>query len=122
MSVPQPSADGYIHNPHVPEDTEDLADGLYLHPDTPVLTVATGGETKVYVAADRFMEVQKERDEYRRLLALINAWRITSGRTEAALTALLARVGEGADQAKATLEILRWVQSEQMARQVRGES
>jgi hypothetical protein len=113
MPRPQPGADGYIHNPNVPEGTEDLVNGLYLHPDAPVMTITRDGQTEVYVAASAFMEVQRDRDEYRRILALVNAWRLSSVRSEHALRQLLMRVGEGDAQAEATLDIIRWASEQQ---------
>jgi hypothetical protein len=121
MTQPQPG-DGYILNPNVPEGTEDLGNGLYIHPDVPVMTMSRDGKPEVYVSASAFMEMQKKRDEYRRVLALINAWRVDPNRSERGLRQLLERVGEGDTQAEATLDIMRWVQSEQLARRVKGEA
>ncbi len=100
-------------DPRFPEGTESLDDGLYIHPTTPVLTVSRDGAAPdVYVDAAAFMQVQKERDEYRRLLALINAWRVGGARSEIRLRQLLMQAGEGDVQAEATLDIIRWVESQ----------
>lgn len=100
-------------DPRFPEGTEDLDADLYIHSTTPVLTVSRdGAPPEVYVTAAAFMEVQKERDEYRRVLALINAWRVGAARPEARLRQLLAGVGEGDAQGEATLDIIRWAQGQ----------
>lgn len=61
-----------------PEDTDDLLNGLYLNDNVPQwkVTDADGAE-HILVPAQTFMEMQRERDQYRRTLALINAWRTT---------------------------------------------
>src|ERR1017187_5399862 len=64
---------------------EDLDAGLYIHRDDPgrrmpgikVTTISDpDGMTQYLVDAVQFMEIQLERDNYRRALALINAWRL----------------------------------------------
>lgn len=98
---------------------ENLTEGLYLDPRLTVTTISTTVRdpgrsvfaepevTESYlVSAEDFMAVQKERDAYRRVVALVNAWRITPNRSEARLRDLLAAVGQGDGEGEATLSIL----------------
>jgi hypothetical protein len=61
---------------------EDFTDGLYIHPESAVVvTVAARGsasmpEVEHFVGAFDFMLLQKERDELKRTLALINLTRV----------------------------------------------
>lgn len=95
---------------------EALADGLYLHrrteqwpSGTRTMTVTVDGEPREWVDADDFMAVQKERDDHRRVIALINAWRWSPAfvdRDSRRLDALLAAAGESVQSGRAMLEIL----------------
>jgi hypothetical protein len=86
---------------------EDLEAGLYLWPHTtPVTTITRGEQTEYLVDAHAFMEMQRERDNYRRVLALINAWRISPERSERSLRHLLAGVGFSDADARAMAEII----------------
>lgn len=69
---------------------ENPDEGLYLHqagsPERKgmpggarVLKLAADGGERYYVRAEDYMAVQKERDDYRRNMALVNAWRVTQG-------------------------------------------
>ena len=92
---------------------EDYNAGLYLHARTTALTTITGpdGTPTVLVSAADFMAMQRERDEYRKIVDLINAWRINPRRTEARLTALLAKVGQDDSKAEAMAGLIRWAES-----------
>jgi hypothetical protein len=66
---------------------EDPDEGLYLHQaggrmpgGARVLKLAQDGRERYYVRAEDYMAVQKERDDYRRSMALVNAWRVTQKR------------------------------------------
>lgn len=55
---------------------EDLEKSLYLHNREGLFTVSTGphdDETTYYLPVQRFMEVQRERDDWRRVAGLANA-------------------------------------------------
>lgn len=107
---------------------EDWEAGLYLDARTPVTTVTTTWRDpstppsaapqvveEHYVSAQTFMEVQKERDELQRVLALINGWRMSPGRDENRLRTLLASVGHNDAMGEAVLDVIRWAQSERRA-------
>jgi hypothetical protein len=86
--------------------------GLYIHEKTDkwpcgttVLRQTITGEERVWVAADDFMAVQKERDHYRRTLALINATRLWAWLPTPVLT-LLHSAGFAHSDAKAMNEII----------------
>ena len=88
---------------------ENLAEDLYLNPDmrAKMTVIAPPGADPVHlVPAEDYMAIQKERDENRRVLALINAWRRTPYRSEDAFAALLARVGQDDGLADATRSIM----------------
>jgi hypothetical protein len=72
-------------------------DGLYINDGTGVhVTIGrSSGSARpaIYVDAEDFMQVQKERDDLRRALYLINGWRVSIPRREAVLTSLLSGVG-----------------------------
>jgi hypothetical protein len=89
--------------------------GLYIHErsdkmpgGTRVMRQVVDGEECTWVHADDFMEVQKERDEARRQLALINAWRWSdSFRSDArTLDVQLRAAGLGRDQGVAMLALI----------------
>lgn len=91
----------------------DQSDGLYIHEatdrwphGTKVLRLNVGGgDEQVWVAADDFMALQKERDDLRRTLALINAHRLTDWITPA-VVALLERAGFTLADAEAMASII----------------
>lgn len=108
---------------------EDLDSGLYLRPQTTVTTMTTSHrdptrppsapsvvEEAVLVAAEDFMAVQKERDDLRRAVALISAWRVDPRRTTARLDNILAAVGQSREQGKAVLQIVHWAREESRTR------
>jgi hypothetical protein len=72
-------------------------DGLYINDGigVHVTTGRSSGSTRpaVYVDAEDFMRVQKERDDLKRVLYLINGWCWGSGRAESTLVRLLAQAG-----------------------------
>jgi hypothetical protein len=85
---------------------EQIEDGLYINPSTATTKISVGGEDTYLVAAEDFMAVQKERDEYRRTLALINAWRIDRNRDEQRLTQLLEKAGFTFADAQAMVSLI----------------
>lgn len=92
---------------------EDFNAGLYLHDHQVAITTITGpdGQQTLLVSADDFMAMQKERDDYRRAVGLINAWRIDPDRNESRLRALLASVGQDDGMARAMAGIVAWARS-----------
>lgn len=107
---------------------EDWDAGLYLDDRTPVTTMTTKWRDpsappsaapqiveEHYVSAQAFMAVQKERDEFQRVLALINGWRMSTGRDDERLRTLLASVGHNDGMGEAVLDIIRWAQQERRA-------
>lgn len=102
-----------------------MSDGLYIHratedrPDgTRTMTVTTGGEVTEWVHADDFMAVQKERDDYRRALALVNAWRWSpdfAERNPRLLDIQLAGAGFTVKDGRAMLSLVASVQAESRA-------
>jgi hypothetical protein len=76
---------------------EDLDADLYLHqPDRDdLLEQRSGldGGTRFYLPVEKFMEIQRQRDQYRRAISLINGWRLRSRRDERTLVRLLEGVG-----------------------------
>ncbi len=76
---------------------ERRGDGYYIDDGTGVHVTASrsGGWSRpaVYVDAEDFMRVQKERNDLKRTLYLINGWRVETARPEAALALLLKEVG-----------------------------
>jgi hypothetical protein len=106
---------------------EDLDAGLYIHPGT--VTVAaflTEGEEssidpeklytpRYYVDARDFMDMQKERDDLKRTLALVNATRVGPVDDDARLRRIFAlcdKAGFGVDEARAIAGIEAWARSE----------
>ena len=90
----------------------DLEDGLYITREDAkrCLTFAPpGGAPQTWVPDDLFMQVQKERDEFRRVLGLIGAWRVDGMCSVNDLDRLLLRAGFDLDQCRAILGVLRWV-------------
>jgi hypothetical protein len=92
---------------------EDLDEHLYIHPGTVTVAAFTVGseETRYYVGAQDFMEMQRERDELRRTLSLINAIRATKGefaeKWERACD-LLQGAGFDGKQAQAMAGLIAW--------------
>lgn len=93
------------------EDAGDLRDGRYIHRGfgTRTMAIVVDGEAQEWVHADDFMDVQKERDDYRRAMALVNAWRwspdFVNGRV-VVLDRLLTGVGFTMDDARAMNAII----------------
>ena len=92
---------------------EDFNAGLYLHAHHTAITTITGpdGAQTLLVSADDFMAMQKEGDDYRRVVGLINAWRIDPHRSETRLKALLAQVGQDDGMAQAMAGLIAWAAS-----------
>ena len=100
---------------------ENFDEGLYIHPEsvevlaTTVLRAGCDPETVVFVHASSFMEVQKERDELKRTLSLINAQRARHEygveRWEATV-ALLDKAGFTEDDARAMASLIAWATTE----------
>lgn len=98
---------------------EDHVNGLYLRPQTTVTVLTTtvhdptlppSAPAQVteshFVDATEFMAVQKEADDYRRVLSLIHAWRVTPARDLDRLAVLLAGVGFNDVLGQATRDII----------------
>lgn len=107
---------------------EDIHNGLYIHPMSVRLASITtaydesGEMTNYYVRAEDFMDMQKERDELRKTLSLLNAvWRsaplgnvmaVFKDQGALRIQRLLDKAGFTADAAKATQGIVDWAESE----------
>lgn len=87
------------------------------YPDThPVLqghtlTIEQDGVSTKWVTRELWERTVAERDEFRRVLAFISAWRLSSGTRDCALDRLLSRVGEDYDTARAIRGVMEWVGS-----------
>lgn len=111
---------GWIGRPVLP--IEDIDNGLYLtsvrvHTVTENAVAAPWERreapeptTRYYVSADDFMVVQKERDEFKRAAALINA-EMFGGRDWSVVAQRLAQVGLTADDGKAMLDLVEWARA-----------
>lgn len=64
-----------------------------------------------YMPRDQWEKMAKERDEYRRALALISVWRLQAGLRDPDLDRILRGVGEDYPQARATASIIEGVRS-----------
>lgn len=104
----------------------DGLDGRYIHRRDPeknptgtrTLTLAADGASQEWVHGDDFMDVQRERDDLRRAVALINAWRWSPtfvARDVRPLDAQLHAAGFDRDQGRAMLSIIASVQAERGA-------
>lgn len=73
-----------------------------------VVKVTLPGEQspREFIPRDQWEEVAAERGEFRRVLALISAWRLDSGVRDPALDRLLATVGEDYAQARAVASVI----------------
>jgi hypothetical protein len=88
---------------------ENLDDGLYIHRWDPQhghgtrvqIITDPDGEQTAWVHAEDFMEVQRQRDEYRKFLALINA-------TPSKAVELCVRAGFSAADAEAMRGLIAW--------------
>lgn len=65
-------------------------------------------EPELWVPLDLFVEVQTERDDFRRALALINAWRVGGMESISTLVHLLRGVGFDFEDGRAILGLIRW--------------
>ena len=70
------------------------------------LTLPGEDQPRQYMPRDEFEKVATHRDDLRRTLALISAWRLDSGTRDPALDRLLASVGESYTQARATASVI----------------
>jgi hypothetical protein len=95
---------------------EDPENGLYLHraaiemPDgvnVLVLEDSLVGVPRYYVPAESFMDVQKDRDDFRRAMSLVNAWRVTQRESYPMLDHLCASVGLTDTEGRAVNDIVR---------------
>jgi hypothetical protein len=87
-------------------------DGLYIHEatekwpsGTKVMRQIVRGEEQVWVEAEDFMAVQKERDDFRRTLAVINSARVVERLPKLVLD-LLDQAGFGEKEAEAMAQII----------------
>jgi hypothetical protein len=91
---------------------EDRDEGLYINQPhksmagVEVTTISVGGEDRYLVSAEDFMAVQKERDEHKRTLALINAWAIRRDGDPAVVRRLLDQAGFTFDDGCAMASII----------------
>lgn len=102
-------------------NTETAPASLRYPDDHPILrdhrlTIVQNGDSAEYVTRDLWEETVADRDELRRVLAYISAWRITSGTRDAELDRILKTVGEDYDTARANLGVIRWARSESAKR------
>lgn len=93
-----------------PLPIEDLDHGLYIHETDKVIITQIAGETTYSVDAGLFMEVQRERDNWRRTAWLINE-ALSRGDIDGAIKRLEAQ-GLHAPEARAMADIIAWVRSE----------
>lgn len=98
---------------------EDLDMHLYIHPGSVALLatrthgVESDESVQVWVDARYFMEVQRERDELRRTLALVNVTRVGPSGNSARLVRiyeLCDAAGLTPEQADATAKLISWAQ------------
>lgn len=99
---------------------EDLDSGLYIHPGSARVTAITTlreaddrragwrEEATYYVHAEDFMAMQRERDGYRRTLALVNEV-LTCRHDEGVAIKLIREAGFSADDARAMAGVIREV-------------
>ncbi|OHU12834.1 hypothetical protein [Mycobacteroides chelonae] len=76
------------------------------------LSIVQDGETTEYVTRDLWEETVAQRDEFRRVLSFISAWRLSSHTHDAELDRLLALVGEDYQSARAMAGLINWGRSE----------
>lgn len=78
------------------------------HPDIrkDLVTVTTPAGTTEYMPREAWETVVAQRDEYRRTLALISAWRLDSGVRDRTLDVLLEQAGEDYDSARAMRDLI----------------
>jgi hypothetical protein len=105
---------------------EDLDEGLYLHPGSVELLKFTVGEEEpqYYVGARDFMEMQKQRDDYRKACAMINAWRVEmpdglAGRLRF-VKDILAKVGMDDKDGEAMVGIIREFSTKRIGERLAG--
>lgn len=103
--LPGESIDGglYLHGVHVMRTTENVV--------VPCGAEKTEPAERLWVPADEFMAVQKERDDYRRALAFVNEQEVTD-RDWSRVRRVLARVGLTPADGAALASISAWVRSE----------
>lgn len=110
---------GWIGRPVLP--VEDVDDGLYLtsvrvHTVTDNAVAASWERpvpeptTRYLVSAEDFMAVQKERDEYRRPCALVNAEAV-GDRDWSVVQRRLAAVGLSREDGAAMMDLVEWARS-----------
>lgn len=76
------------------------------------VTITTPAGSTEYMPRGEWETAVAERDEYRRVLALISAWRLDSGTRDGQLDALLSRVGESYDSARAMQSLVAWARTD----------
>lgn len=84
---------------------EDLENSRYIHEHDRVISVARGEQADYYVDVDLFMDVQQERDDFRRTLGLINALR---DELPVSVVTLLDRAGFSPEMGQAMKSIIAW--------------
>lgn len=77
-----------------------------------LVTVTSPAGADEYVRREALEKVLAERDEYRRVLALISAWRLDTGTQDSRLDALLLRIGEDYESARAVRDVVLWARSQ----------
>lgn len=71
-----------------------------------LLRIEVAGETREYIARPVWETAAAQRDDYRRVLALISAWRLQSDTRDASLDRLLESVDETYRSARATAGLI----------------
>ena len=89
---------------------EDLEHGLYIHEKDRLITIETAEGTTYAVPAELFMEVQRDRDGWRRCSELVNE-ALCRGDIKAAAKRFEAQ-GLTGDNARAMSGILAWVRDQ----------
>ncbi|WP_299091893.1 hypothetical protein [uncultured Microbacterium sp.] len=77
-----------------------------------VITIAAPAGSTQYMPRSEWEKAAAERDEFRRVLALISAWRLDTGTRDPQLDTLLERVGESYDSARAMQSLIAWSRTE----------
>lgn len=84
------------------------------------ITISTPTGSVEYMPRSEWEKAAAERDEYRRVLALISAWRLDTGTRDSQLDALLRRVGEDYDSARAMQSLVAWARENRPATTPKG--
>lgn len=76
-----------------------------------LVTISTATGEQQLLPRQTWEKAAVQRDEFRRVIAMIGAWRIESGTQDDRLDALLASVGETRDSSRAVLGVIEWARS-----------